>query len=426
MKQRIIRSLSTAILAAACLGGNLVNAESLPTIPTTVERVGENLSTGVIHGWQTNHLLMYRGVLYAGGRVDDPSAQNTWKCSGAYFRRKPGGKWERIAAVPQPTYMILIGPDGRVWDVTPSDYAKTEILHMRRPLYFGRFEMPYCGTNAYLGASVSPEGNFLVMHAEVPEMEAFKPNAIVAAFYEQATGKWHKSRFVTPEGRYGYIGIILRGRKALAVLNSALADPKAVPEPPHYSWRHVRLARCDDLTRGEWTNKGFLMPEYGDTTLQDLIEGPDGSAYLSYGYRGGSTLEDARSRPMLHYIARIKDDLSTHVFATGINASATRILVSRKGDWYLVGRASDGDLHLWDLRHFKPVKEYDLPATDKLEGYMIHTLDPDRFGGEDDGDTIHVVSARYVNDKGEKPAAGEKATKAELWWARFELPAASR
>jgi hypothetical protein len=29
-----------------------------------------------------------------------------------------------------------------------------------------------------------------------------------------------------------------------------------------------------------------------------------------------------------------------------------------------------------------------------------HTLEPVRFGGEEDGDTIHVVSARYFNDQG--------------------------
>ena len=250
--------------------------------------------------------------------MDDPTATNTWKCTGAYFRRKPGGKWEKIGAIAQAPYQMLMGSGGRIWEVAPSDYAKAEVLHMKRPLDFTSFEMPYCGACAYLGASVSREGNFLLLHAEAGQMEAFHPNALVGAFYEKASGKWHRSRFETPEGRYGYIGIILKGRRALAVLNSALADPKAVPEPPHYSWRHVRLARCDDLRKGGWTSQGFLMPQYGDTALCDLIGGPDGRAYLAYRYRGGDSLQAVREQPMLHYIARIDHDLNTQVFATGI------------------------------------------------------------------------------------------------------------
>ena len=104
------------------------------------------------------------------------------------------------------------------------------------------------------------------------------------------------------------------------------------------------------------------------------------------------------------------------------------MLISKKGDWYLLGRPDNGgDLHLWVLDRkagIKPTREYDLPGTDMLEGYVIHTLEPVRFGGEEDGDTIHVGSARYVNDQGQKPAPGEKPTCAQLWHAQFDLPSA--
>jgi len=104
------------------------------------------------------------------------------------------------------------------------------------------------------------------------------------------------------------------------------------------------------------------------------------------------------------------------------------MLISKKGDWYLLGRPdSGGDFHLWALdpkEGFKPIREYDLPGTDMLKGYVIHTLGSVRFGGEDDGDTIHVVSARYVNDQGRKPAPGKKPTRAQLWHAQFDLPSA--
>ncbi len=407
----------------------------LPTLPTVVERISDNVSTGMIHGWHSNHLLKYKGVLYADGRVDDPAANNetsigaspgnAWAWGGAFFRRTPDGQWEKVRSTLESTYLSLMAPDGRLWDVAPSSFDMAEVIRMTNPLDFSTFEVVYSGTCAYMGAGMSPEGNFLMLHAESKDIAAFRPNAIISAFYDQSTGKWHKQRFVTPEGRYGYIGILLKGKRALAVLNSAISDPKANPDFPHYSWRHVRVASCDDLTKDKWVNKGFLMPEYGATSLQDFIEGPDGNGYLAYSYGEANTLDEWRKTPTHHYIARIRHDLSAEVFPTTLNASSTRILIDSKGNWYVLGRASDSELHLWAIdptNGFKPTREYVLPGTKKLEGYVIHPLRPERFGGEDDGDTIHVVSACYVDENGQPPAAGQKAHHAELWHAQFSLP----
>jgi hypothetical protein len=216
------------------------------------------------------------------------------------------------------------------------------------------------------------------------------------------------------------MGIILRGKRALAVLNSAIQDRKANPVPPHYSWRHVRLARSDDLTRGEWVQKPWLMPEYGGTGLQDLTVGPDGNAYLAYSHVSGSTYEETTRTPTRHYVARIGWDLATSVFPTGLDhAGATRLLLDRRGGWHLVGRAG-GLLHLWDLNasaEFRPTSEYVLPGTEKMEGYVIHTLRPERFGGASDGDTVHLLTAGYVKD-----AADPTKHYAQLWHCWFRLP----
>ena len=278
------------------------------------------------------------------------------------------------------------------------------------------------GASSYLGASVSAEGNFLLLHAEDNQMEAFVSNAVIAAFYDCGSNKWCQSRLETPEGRYGYEGILLRGKTALAVLNSAVRDENANPVPPHYSWRHVRLARCDDLTEGQWVNKPWLMPKYGETALQDFVRGPDGLAYLAYAHREGTnSYEETVKKPLLHYIARIHDDLRVEVFPTGIKAGSTRILVDSAKTWYVLGRPASGhNLHLWTLDDnagFKPIKEYELPGTDKLDGYVIHTLRPERFGGESDGDTVHLMTTReiYTVDK-------KRIDHAELWHAYFNLP----
>jgi hypothetical protein len=62
-----------------------------------------------------------------------------------------------------------------------------------------------------------------------------------------------------------------------------------------------------------------------------------------------------------------------------------------------------------------------LPRTEKLQGYVIHTLRPERFGGQSDGDTVHLVTASYTPD----PADPAKQT-AALWHCWFRLPVAGR
>ena len=66
---------------------------------------------------------------------------------------------------------------------------------------------------------------------------------------------------------------------------------------------------------------------------------------------------------------------------------------------------------------FRVVKEYELPGTDDLHGYVIHTLRPERFGGESDGDTIHLMTTRHIFGADKK-----KIRHAELWHAYFRLP----
>jgi len=394
-------------------------------IPVQVELVADQMAGG-IHGWHSSRLLMYKGTLYASALLPGPPGtppDKPFQNPTCFFQRRPEGTWVALGnPVPFNLYTILIGPDGRFWAVGNYGYADCTAYRSRAPLDPSTFEPLYTGTCAYLGASISPEGNFLIMHAESPDFTAFVPNAVIAAFYDHETNQWHTSRLVTPEGRYGYIGIVLKGRRALAVLNSALSDPKANPDPPHYSWRHVRIAACDDLTRGDWRNTAWLMPEYGDTWLNDMILGPDGQVYLSYSYREGATLEESRAKPMEHCIARLHPGATAEIFKTGLTQLAsTRIFVSSRGRWFLLAR-SGGEpvLRLWELEPpptLKPMREYTLPGTEVLQGYVIHTLRPERFGGQADGDTVHLYSASF-HPRENDPAAQEH----RFWHVYFRLP----
>lgn len=414
--------LIAATLCAAAALGAAARAEPPKALMSSVELIADHLDSGVIHGWHSNRLIRFGGQLYSSGVVHDENARNTWKRTGAFYRREKDGHWTTLAAFPQSVYTMMVDPSGIFWEAAPSDYANSLTFRMERPLDFKSFDRVYTGTCAYMGMGISPEGNVLILNAETGDMQAFVPNAITSEFYDHATGKWSRSRMVTPEGRYGYMGMILQGKRALAVLNSAIQDRKANPVAPHYSWRHVRLARCDDLTRGEWVQVPWLMPEYGGTALQDLALGPDGNAYLAYSNVSGSSYEETQKKPTLHYVARIKWDLTIEAFPTGLDhVGATRMLLDHAGGWHLVGRAGNL-LHLWDLdaaNGFKPTHEYVLPGTEKLQGYVIHTLRPERFGGQSDGDTVHLVTASYEPD----PADPTKQT-AALWHCSFHLPVA--
>jgi hypothetical protein len=351
----------------------------------------------------TNRLLMVGGTLYASAAGPNPNGNRFWDHGGLFFRREASGKWVQIGTLPYNAKIICAAPDGTIWAVAPESYEVLHIYRTRKPLDFTSFEEVHRGTNSYLGASVSPEGNFICLYAESGDMQYGHAQNTTVAFYEKATDKWYMSKIATPEGRYGYDGIILHGRKAVAVLNSALSDPEHVTNKPPYTWRHVRLARCEDLTQGEWKNVPWLMPEYGDTVLQDLIEAPDGAIYLAYANRTAATAAEYKTAPYHNLlIARIRSDLSAHVYTVDTQSGSNRLLIDSAGGWHVVGRKGTGNLHLWDLdprNGFRASNEREIAHSEGLQGYVIHTLRPARFGGQADGDIIHLLDTE--NAKGD-------------------------
>ena len=396
-------------------------------IPTRVEMVSDEIGTPTIHGWHTGRLLKHNGALYATAMTPG----TIWTEQSLVFRRDGDNRWTRLARFEPRVYTWEVDPEGYFYASAASSFEDATVFRTHDPLDFDNFDPVYeTGTCAYLSAGASPEGNFLLLHAEsVYDV----PNAIIAMFYDKATGKWYRSRFVTPEGRYGYEGFILRGRKVIGVINSSAAEPMGKPTPGA-SWRHIRLIRCDDLTKGDWTVKAWHIPPFGDTALQDLIEGPDGALYLSYSFRSGETWEETMAQPIRHCIARIDDDLSAETFPTGISVGASRLFVDSRGSWYLVGRpippvespqaagqtSRPGlELHVWRLdpsNGFKPMAEFRLPGTEMLQGYVNYTLRPGQHGGEADGDTVHLLSARQDDN-----ATPDPTKPAELWYATFSL-----
>lgn len=149
--------------------------------------------------------------------------------------------------------------------------------------------------------------------------------------------------------------------------------------------------------------------------------GPDGFAYLSYAH--ASAPSDAAMRALTvtpHYIARIHPDLAVDIHPTGLTAGSTRIVADSRGGWHIIGRpGSGGDLHIWDIppeRGFQPCNERVLRGTDKLQAYVIHTLCPERFGGQANGNTVHLLCTCLAKD-----AAGKDLGYAQMWHASFGL-----
>ncbi|GAG13214.1 unnamed protein product, partial [marine sediment metagenome] len=213
--------------------------------------------------------------------------------------------------------------------------------------------------------------------------------------------------------------IVIRGRSAIALLQSTIFEPAVAPELFGYSWRLLRLARCDDLTKGEWVQQPWLMRKFGQTKLNDMIVAPDGGIYVAYHHRGGDESYEATEQlPKEYYIARIGEDLSVETFSPGFSPVSSRLFVDSAGRWYIMGRQDDA-LHMWRVDpkdNFKPTKHWDLPGTDNLKA-MLHTLRPERFGGEGDGDTVHLVTGDY-----RRIPFDDTVDRFGLWHASFELP----
>lgn len=219
-------SAAIIILSARCVRAESGKQGDLPIVPAQVELVCPKVHPGTIHGWHSNRLLRYGGRLYACATIPSPKSDKTFEQPGAFFRREADGTWKQVGTLDYPPYLMCAGPDGRFWVLGSTAFANVHINRMKVPLDFGSLEELHTGTNAYMGAGISPEGSFLVVYAETQEQRAFRHNAVIAAFYDQSTDKWHLSRIATPEGRYGYEGVIVRGRQGLAVLNSTILDPE--------------------------------------------------------------------------------------------------------------------------------------------------------------------------------------------------------
>ncbi|MAF10228.1 hypothetical protein CMK11_07240, partial [Candidatus Poribacteria bacterium] len=165
-------------------------------------------------------------------------------------------------------------------------------------------------------------------------------------------------------------------------------------------WRTVRLARCDDLTEGQWVTRAWLDPPYGSTGLADMYVDGD-VTYLTFSHRAATSLAAYGDTPGGNYIARIGRDLSVESFPFPVGVGGGRIVRDTAGGFAFVGRSGD-EMHLWDMDvgdGFALSNERRLVGTaGKLTNYVIHTLRPQRFGGETDGDTIHLLGTTVTDN----------------------------
>jgi len=390
-------------------------------LPARVEPIARGIKLRTIHGWHSSRLVKYDGHLYAAVTVLDPDAANAWKDKGLIYRRQDNGRWDVVGELPNQPYHMMVDPAGRFWVIAPSNYDKCEVFRSGPGGDLSRWELVYNGTCAYAGGAIDPEGNVLLLHALHVGNRA-EPNAVVAAYYHAATDTWHTDQVPTHEGRYGYMGMYLDGRRAFAVIDSSGVEPPLDADAEQATpWRDFRMVRFDDLTEaGRWCSVPWLVIPYGWSSPIDMIRDDAGDIHFRFSSSGAVTLAQRRDAKAGYYSARIDPDtmrLEIHEFP--IRDGSGRYLRDSAGRWYLLGR-KNGYLHLWRLdreNRFAVVDEWRIGGTaGKFQNYVLHTLRPARFGGEADGDTIHVATTDWVRDK------ARQDTDATLWLATFCLP----
>ena len=399
-------------------------------IDVTVECVVDEVGAGTLHGWNTGRLIKTGGALYfAANKVMPEGAdESDWRVQNTLMFRRDlsaaDGAWELAADIEPRTYTCCVDHLGRFWSISPKHFNYITLWRSEPNMGLGNFTRCYDGSCAYLGMGVDRHtGNHLLIHAEDTNHMPRFPNPMICVFYDAETDSWRTSRIEMPEGRFGYLGIIVHGRKAVILMQSTQLDPVVEPNEPHYNWRLLKLARCDDLMEGKWVTEPLAMRKFGQSLPSDMVEMPDGRILVAYKHRGGDeSYEATQEKPYAFTVSVVNpDDLSFETFTPNIDVEASgRLFLGSDNRWYLAGRpAVDAALRLWRLDAaggFEPTAEWDLPGTDVLKS-MLHTLRPDRVGGEDDGDTVHLASS-------DQPGVsfGDPRDRFGIIHARFNLP----
>jgi hypothetical protein len=396
-------------------------------IQTRVEFVTDGVKKGTLHGWHAGHMLCYGGALYfmATKYRDEEHPAGAEGLDRTLIFKKDltaDTPWEKTADIALRAYTSCVDGRGRYWAFSPRGFSFSIVWRSRDNMDFDTLDRIYDGRNFYGGMGVDNDGNFLLMETEDTNHTPRFPNAMLTLFNDADTDTWHKGRMELPEGRFGYVAVVVRGRSATAVMQSTQFDPEVSRTEFGYNWRLVRLARCEDLMKGEWAQRRFLMPKYGDTHLKDMIEAPDGGICLGYQHRGGDTFEEASAKPKLNYITRIMPDLSTDVFRPGLSAPVQRLYVDSRGGWYALGRAEEQErvrlMRLNPDAGFESTAEWELAGTERLD--MLYTLRPERHGGDGTGDTVHLMTGPRSTDRNADPGG-----RLEVGHCRFDLPVAS-
>ncbi|MHC4561960.1 MAG: hypothetical protein ACYS8X_04210 [Planctomycetota bacterium] len=398
-------------------------------IDVTIEQVAVEVGAATIHGWNTGRLVKTGGALYfaANKIMPDDADPEDWRVQNTLmFRRdlSADGKWELAADIEPRTYTCCVDNRGRFWSISPKHFNYITLWRSEPDMGLDELTRCYDGTCAYLGMGVDRKtGNHLLVHTEDCNHMPRCPNPMICVFYDAETDSWRKSSIPMPEGRFGYVGILVRGRKAVILMQSTQLDPVVEPNEPHYNWRLLKLARCDDLMEGNWVTQPLAMRKFGQTNPSDMVEMPDGKILVAYKHRGGDeSYEATQETPFAFTVSVVSPDLSFETFRPAIDIEpGGRFFLGSDSRWYLVGRPTGGEaLRLWRIdvdNGFEPTADWDLPGTEVLKGGPMHTLRPDRFGGEDDGDTIHIATSDAPGVSFDDPR-----NSFGIVHARFELP----
>ncbi|MBI2191159.1 MAG: hypothetical protein HYU36_04165 [Planctomycetes bacterium] len=372
---------------------------SLSTHPAQWELIGRGQDIGAVHNGHAGRIFKWNGRLFARG------------ANGVYAERLDDGSWRHSR---EPFgYVSFLDPQGRLCGFDSSyDYSRWHTL--RRAPVAGVIEGFQVVRDdlapGYSGGGIDTRGNMLLVAGAQSERwwscETYQPATHYAAntgrtpvhwhFYDAPTDQWTDG-IIWKDSLFSYHMVLVQGRRAFMV---DIEDHMA-GEPTPTNWHNARFTRLhlhatEDATEGFWDLYPVRENENGWVIPQGLGMDSRGRLFILYAHDERRWMDTPPNRLELALFDPGSRSFSFVDLGPGGHG---QVFLDERGRYHLLSFESAyfcRNVHTPMVYRVSPgpdPADWSSPVviegSDRL-GEHIFTLDPNRFGGEGNDDTVHL------------------------------------